>query len=136
VAALGALLLAGVPARAAGPPVELPIGRMATPAGRITTLQAFPTGVAVAPDGRTLLTIAGPQVQGGAPNGGVALRVVDPATGAVRQSLQVDDAFQSIVFNRRGNRVYVAGGSDSAVHVLTVSKSGTYSQAYDLPVGR
>jgi hypothetical protein len=135
VAALAALPLAAAPARAAGPPVELPTGRLATPAGRITTLQAFPTGVAVAPNGRTLLTIAGPQVQGGAPNGGVALRVVDPATGAVRQSLQVDDAFQSIVFNRRGNRVYVAGGSDRAVHVLTVSGNGTYSEGYDLPVG-
>ncbi|MEA2373746.1 MAG: hypothetical protein QOD53_209, partial [Thermoleophilaceae bacterium] len=111
------------------------IGRLATPAGRITTLQAFPTGAAVAPDGKTMLTIAGPPIQGGAPNGGVALMVIDPTTGALRQTLQVDDAFQSIAYNRRGNRVYVAGGGDGAVHVLTVSPAGQYAQAYDVPVG-
>ena len=134
-AALGALLLAAGPARADGPSVALPIGRLATPAGRITTLQAFPTGAAVAPNGKTLLAIAGPAVQGGGPNEGVELAVVDPATGAVRQALQVDDAFQSVVYNARGNRVYVAGGSDQAVHVLGVSPAGAYFHAYDLPVG-
>ncbi|HEX8074389.1 MAG TPA: bifunctional YncE family protein/alkaline phosphatase family protein [Thermoleophilaceae bacterium] len=133
LAALAALLAAA--ARADGPAVELPIGRLATPAGRITTLQAFPTGAAVAPNGKTLLAIAGPPIQGGSPNGTVALMVIDPATGSLRQTLQVDDAFQSIVFNRRGNRVYVAGGGAGAVHVLKVGSNGTYSQAYDLPVG-
>src|SRR5437763_299833 len=83
-AALGAWPSAA-PAR-----VVLPTSRPADPAGRVTSLQAFPTGVAVSPDGKTLLAVAGAVIQGGAqppdplPEVGVQLYVIDPATGAIQ----------------------------------------------------
>ena len=44
----------------------LPTSRPVDPAGRLTSLQAFPTGVAVSPDGKTVLAVAGAPIQGGA----------------------------------------------------------------------
>jgi DNA-binding beta-propeller fold protein YncE len=61
--------------------------------------------------------------------------VIDTASGVVRQVINMDDAFQSIVFTRDGSRAYVAGGSAGVVGVLDIDASGTYSKAADLPVG-
>src|SRR5947207_9784486 len=103
------------PATALGSPM-LPTSRPADPAGRITTLQAFPTGVAVSPDGKTVLAIPGAVIQGGAqppdplPQAGVQVYVIDAATGLVRQAVKVDDAFQDVVFAPDGGKAYVAGG--------------------------
>lgn len=135
---LAATLLTATAAADARAGVLLPTGRLATPAGRLTALQAFPTGMAVSPDGRTVLAIAGPAIQGGLPAGpsaGVAIEAVDAQTGAVRQTIQEDDAFQSIVFQRDGRRAYVAGGSGRDVHVLDISPDGSYSKGPDLPAG-
>ncbi len=121
-------------AEAGAVPRPLPIGRAADPAGHITPLQAYPTGVAVSPDGNTLLAIAGPQIQGGAtPNvpgplpsasPGVAVMVIDARTGAMRQTLRLDDGFQDIVFSRDSTHAYVAGGSHRTVYELEVPRSG------------
>ncbi len=125
-------------ATALATPVELPTGRWADPAGRITPLESFPTGAAVSPDGRTVLVIAGAPIQGGAsegPIGSVSIDVIDAATGLVRQALTVGDAFQSIVFTRDGSRAFVAGGTDGVVHVLNVGVGGLVTQGSDLQVG-
>src|SRR5437763_8262508 len=120
-AALGAWPSAA-PAR-----VVLPTSRPADPAGRVTSLQAFPTGVAVSPDGKTLLAVAGAVIQGGAqppdplPEVGVQLYVIDAATGAVRQVVKLDDAFQDVVFAPDGRRAYVAGGGAHAVEEIDFS---------------
>src|SRR5438270_1509376 len=140
VPVLGALLLAwGAPASAAGATFALPTGRVASPAGRITPLQSFPTGLAVSPDGRSALVIAGPPIQGGASEGGmssgVSLFVVDTATGAVRQVINEDDAFQGVVFTRDGTRAFVAGGSDQLVHELEIDGQGVFTKGPDLNVG-
>src|SRR5436305_2299224 len=123
-AALGAWP-AAAPAR-----VVLPTSRPADPAGRVTSLQAFPTGVAVSPDGKTLLAVAGAVIQGGAqppdplPEVGVQLYVIDAATGAVRQVVKLDDAFQDVVFAPDGRRAYVAGGGAHAVEEVDFDSSG------------
>src|SRR5436305_8418659 len=111
--------IAGFGASAARAAPVLPTGRPVAPAGRITPLQAYPTGVAARPDGKTVLAIAGPVIQGGAPSGpsgGVALKVVDASTGAVRQTINVDDAFQGVVYDSKGTHAYVAGGAGGNVH--------------------
>jgi len=59
---VAAIALAAIHASAAGAAV-LPTGRPVAPAGRISPLQAYPTGVAARPDGKTVLAIAGPVVQ-------------------------------------------------------------------------
>src|SRR5437763_1973128 len=109
------LALAAAPS-ASQADVVLPTSRPADPAGRITALQAFPTGVAVSPDGKTILAIAGAAIQGGLPatppdplpQPGVQVYVIDAGTGAVRQALSLSDAFQSVVFAFDGQHAYVA----------------------------
>src|SRR5437763_7105201 len=132
---VAAIALAAIHASAAGAAV-LPTGRPVAPAGRISPLQAYPTGVAARPDGKTVLAIAGPVVQGGAPggpSGGVALTVIDAVTGEVRQTLNVDDAFQGVVYDSSGTHAYVAGGAGGNVHRFRVAADGTLTQQDDLP---
>jgi len=138
--AMGLVLAAwAAPAGAAGSTYALPTGRVASPAGRLTPLQSFPTGVAVSPDGRSALVIAGPPIQGGVSEGGmssgVSLFVVDTATGAVRQVINEDDAFQGVLFTPDGTRAFVAGGSDQQVHELDISAQGIFTKGPDLNVG-
>ncbi|MEA2388934.1 MAG: hypothetical protein QOG41_1707 [Thermoleophilaceae bacterium] len=135
VCALVGLLLHAAAAASGAVPL-LPTGRPAAPVGRITALRSFPTGAAVSPDGSTVLAIAGPAIQGGVPegtSGGVAVMVIDAATGAVRQTLNVDDAFQGVTYDRAGKHAYVAGGAANNVHVFTVAGDGSLSQDADLP---
>ncbi len=124
---------------------ELPTARQVDPAGRLTPLEAYSTGVAISPDGKTVLAVAGARIQGGAApsapgplpsaNPGVALMVIDAATGTVRQNLQLPDAFQDVVFTRDGGHAYVAGGSRGGVYALNVDKSGVVSQGTTYVLG-
>ncbi len=123
---------------AAADPVALPTGRTADPAGRLTTLRAYPTGVTVSPDGSTVLAIAGPEIQGGVtpdapdpfpnPNAGVSVFVIDAASGTTRQVVHLDDGFQDVVFARDGKRAFVAGGSHRTIYTLDVDpRSGAFA---------
>lgn len=134
VATLGAVTIA-VPAALGGGTngVLLPTDRIAAPAGRITPLQVFPTGAAVSPDGRTVVAIAGALVAGGI--GHVQVVAVDVGTGQVRQVVTETDALGAVLFRPDGSRVYLAGGSDEAVHVLDVGPAGLLTKDADLPIG-
>src|SRR5260370_18598047 len=128
------LVLAASPV-AAQAGVILPTSRPADPAGRITPLQAFPSGVAVSPDGNTVLAIAGPALQGGLPatppdplpQPGVQVYVIDGSTGAVRQVLNLADALQGGVFAPDGQRAYVAGGGAHSVEEIDFDGAGRAS---------
>ena len=137
-----AVLACAIAVPAAAAPL-LPTGRPVDPAGRVTTLQSYPTGVAVSPDGTTILALGGAPIQGGAGTGtpsplpstvGVTLYAVDAATGAVRQTLHLDGAFQDIVYARDGSRAYVAGGGQGTVQEVDVRPGGLLATgtAYDL----
>jgi len=135
---------------AAGP-IILPTGQPVTPAGQILPLQNFPTGAAVSPDGSTVLAIAGlpsavgqqrglpsplpqpPATLPGVPQ--VELVAMDVATGAVRQVLNVTDAFQSVVWRPDGSQVLVAGGVEGNVHVFNTSPAGILTRATDIAAG-
>src|SRR5260370_15631803 len=135
------LVLAASPV-AAQAGVILPTSRPADPAGRITPLQAFPSGVAVSPDGNTVLAIAGPALQGGLPatppdplpQPVVQVYVIDARTGAVRQVLNLADAFQGVVFAPDGQRAYVAGGGAHSVEEIDFDSTGraTVGPAYQV----
>src|SRR5205807_3109003 len=136
--ALAAALLAAAfltaAATASARTFPLPTGRPAMPAGRITALQAFPTGVAASPDGKTVLAIAGPPLEIGGGGESVALMVIDAKTGRKRQVIHVADAFQSIVFSPRGTRAYVDGCNDHKIHVLHAVRGGRFRLEPDIQV--
>ena len=129
LAVCAAVLTLPVGAQAA----TLPDGRPVSPAGTLTSLRAYPTGAAVTPDGRTALVIAGTLLAGDTggtqPGAGAQLYVVDTATGLVRQSIDLGDAFGSVVLDRAGTTAYVAGGSTNTVHVLTEGPAGSWTAA-------
>src|SRR3954451_11810158 len=77
-------------------------GRQLDPAGRMTPVGAFPTGGALTPDGRFYWTVD-------AGRGATAVRVVDVATGAVKQALPIPGGYVGIAFAPDGRRAYVSG---------------------------
>jgi len=104
-----------------------PSGRLLHPAGRLTALGDFPTGGALSPDGRFYWAVD-------SGHGRDDVRVVDVATGAVRQVLPLPGAYGGIAYAPDGRWVYVSGepvgnshpvgatrGNDGdVIHVLAV----------------
>jgi len=77
-------------------------GRKLDPIGRMTALGAFPTGGALTPDGRFYWAVD-------AGRGVNAVRIVDVASGAVRQTLQIPGGYVGVAFAPDGRRAYVSG---------------------------
>ena len=77
-------------------------GRQLQPAGRMTPVGAFPTGGAITPDGRFYWAVD-------AGRGATAVRVIDIATGAVKQTLPIPGGYVGIAFAPDGKRAYVSG---------------------------
>src|SRR3954467_15216021 len=77
-------------------------GRHLEPAGRLTQVGAFPTGGALTPDGRFYWTVD-------AGRGATAVRVIETATGAVKQALPIPGGYVGIAFAPDGRRAYVSG---------------------------
>ena len=132
LAAAAALATSQLTAKAATT-VVLPTGQTVSPVGRMTPLDAFPTGIATSPDGSRLVVIAGaPLASDGPP---VVVEIVDAATGEPTQQLKVNDAFQSVAWSADGSTIYVAGGQDRAIHVfVTASPGGAFTASTDLTV--
>src|SRR3954468_20092715 len=89
------LAAAAVPATAQetpGPDSALTAnGRHLEPAGRLTQVGSFPTGGALTPDGRFYWTVD-------AGRGATAVRVIEVATGLVKQSLPIPGGYVGISF--------------------------------------
>jgi YVTN family beta-propeller protein len=86
----------------------LPTGWVIRPAGKQIPLDTFPMASALSPDGRYLLVL----------NGGYrppSISVIETATAKVVGSTPVADAWLGLTFTRKGDRVYVGGGSRAAV---------------------
>src|SRR4051794_11954633 len=77
-------------------------GRQLDPAGRMSQVGAFPTGGALTPDGRFYWTVD-------AGRGATAVRIVDVATGAVKQALPIPGGYVGIAFAPDGRKAYVSG---------------------------
>jgi DNA-binding beta-propeller fold protein YncE len=105
-----ALLAAALAFPAAGPAQDTPspgsgltiAGRKLEPAGRMTSVGSFPTGGALTPDGRFYWSVD-------AGRGSTAVRVVDVASGAVKQTLPIPGGYVGIAFAPDGRRAYVSG---------------------------
>ena len=86
-----------------GPTTSLTVsGRQLDPAGRMTPVGAFPTGGALSPDGRFYWTVD-------AGRGATAVRVIDVASGAVKETLPIPGGYVGIAFAPDGHRAYVSG---------------------------
>lgn len=77
-------------------------GRNLTPLGRLTTVGNFPTGGALSPDGRFYWSVSSGDGQNDA-------RIVEVASGAVRQVLPLPGAYGAMVFAPDGKHAYISG---------------------------
>jgi DNA-binding beta-propeller fold protein YncE len=83
-------------------------GWVLDPVGRQVPLDTLPMSTALSPDGKYLLVL----------NGGYrppSISVIDTASGTVKSSVPVPDAWLGIAFAPKGDRVYVGGGSKASV---------------------
>src|SRR3954452_15054138 len=144
-----AFLVAGVAPPAGGvaqdPPSPSPpltvAGRKLEPAGRMTPVGSFPTGGALTPDGRFYWSVD-------AGRGSTAVRIVDVATGGVKQALPIPGGYVGIAFAPDGRHAYVSGvpadgdfgkglkgASGDVIHVFDVDPaSGNASEANPIPL--
>src|SRR3954451_10405743 len=103
LAAMVAFPAAGIAQETPSPSSALTVaGRKLEPAGRLTPVGSFPTGGALTPDGRFYWSVD-------AGRGNTAVRIVDVATGAVKQALPIPGGYVGIAFARDGRHAYVSG---------------------------
>jgi YVTN family beta-propeller protein len=87
-------------------------GWVLDPVGTQVPLDTLPMSTALSPDGKYLLVL----------NGGYrppSITVIDAASGTVKGSVPVPDAWLGIAFTPKGDRVYVGGGSKASVFEFT-----------------
>src|ERR1700760_4397673 len=78
-------------------------GWVLDPVGKQVPLDTLPMSTALSPDGKYLLVL----------NGGYrppSISVLDTASGSVKSTIPVADAWLGIAFTPKGDRVYVGGG--------------------------
>jgi YVTN family beta-propeller protein len=84
-------------------------GWVLDPVGKQVPLDTLPMSTALSPDGKYLLVL----------NGGYrppSITVLEAASGTVKGSVPVPDAWLGIAFAPKGDRVYVGGGSKFSVY--------------------
>jgi DNA-binding beta-propeller fold protein YncE len=74
-------------------------------------------GCATRPDGKTIAMVA-------AGAGEHTLYVLDSTTGKSRQTLSLGRAWNGVVWNHTGDRLYVSGGVSGRVHVFAADAAG------------
>jgi YVTN family beta-propeller protein len=110
----------------AGGGFRLNSGWVLDPVGKQVPLSTLPMSTALSPDGKYLLVL----------NGGYrppSITVIDAASGDVKASVPVADAWLGMAFAPRGDRVYVGGGSKASVFEFTFA-GGTLTPARTFPV--
>src|ERR1035438_7799838 len=101
-------------------------GWVLDPVGKQVPLDTLPMSSALSPDGKYLLALNG----GSRPP---TITVIDTASGPVKSSVPVPDAWLGIAFTPRGDRVYVGGGSKASVFEFTFA-DGKLTPARTFPV--
>ena len=110
----------------AGGGYRLNSGWILDPVGKQIPLDTLPMSTALSPDGKYLLVL----------NGGYkppSITVIETASGTVKSSVSVADAWLGIAFTPRGDRVYVGGGSKASVFEFTFA-DGALTAARAFPV--
>jgi YVTN family beta-propeller protein len=107
-------------------PVLLDNGWRLRPAGHQLPLSSLPLSAALSPDGKYLVTLnAGSQP--------AALIVLDTAAEREISRAWAPDAWLGLTFSRKGDRLYVGGGSQAAVFEFLFSE-GKLTAARTFPV--
>jgi YVTN family beta-propeller protein len=102
-------------------------GWVLDPVGKQVPLDTLPMSTALSPDGHYLLVL----------NGGYrppSITVIEAATGAVKSSVPVPDAWLGLAFTPRGDLVYVGGGSKASVFEFTFANGAlTPARTFAVP---
>ena len=86
----------------------LPTGVCLDPAGRSFDVGNMPLAMIASPEGdRLVLSLSGWRQQG--------IQIVDPAAGAVVQTISQPGAFLGLVFSPDGQTLYASGGNEDAI---------------------
>jgi len=120
------ILMSALPLMAQDGGTLLASGWRLRPAGVETPLSTLPMSAAVSPDGKYVLVL----------NGGLeppSISVLEAATGRETSRTPVADAWLGLAFSPKGDRVYVGGGSQSAVFEFNFS-AGALAPARTFPV--
>ena len=100
-------------------------GWKVTPAGTAQLTGDMPLGWAVAPDGKTLAMVSAGY---NAPQAYLA----DAATGKIQQTIKLDNAWNGIAWSPDGATLYISGGGEPKIHVLTKSADGVFTEGRSL----
>ena len=102
-----------VPGSLPGGEIQLPNGRLLTPAGRQTEVLPYPFALALTPDGtRLLVASTGSNDQ--------ALQLLDASDGRLLFSVPVVKSWLGLAISPDGRKAYLAGANSNAVLVYGV----------------
>ena len=107
--------------------ILLPNGQTLTPQGTQITVNDRPLGIAVSLDNRTAAIVTGSNFQTN------AIHFVNLATNTVTQTIN-GNTFVGVAFSSDGKTLYVGGGTDNNVKILTLGASGQWSLAHSVAI--
>jgi DNA-binding beta-propeller fold protein YncE len=107
--------------------ILLPNGQTITPQGTQITVNDRPLGIAVSPDNTTAAIVTGSNFQTN------AIHFVNLATKTITQTIN-GNTFVGVAFSNDGKKLYVGGGTDNNVKILTLDVSGQWSLAQSVAI--
>src|ERR1700761_243041 len=107
--------------------ILLPNGQTITPQGTQIAVNDRPLGIAVSPDNTTAAIVTGSNFQAN------AIHFVNLATKTVTQTIN-GNTFVGVAFSSDGKTLYVGGGTDNNVKILTLGASGQWSLAHSVGI--
>jgi YVTN family beta-propeller protein len=109
-----------------GGEIQLPNGRLLTPAGSQTAVLSYPFGLSVTAGGRNVLVAStGASDQ--------ALQLLDGGDGRIVASVPVKKSWLGLAVGPGGTVAYLSGANSNAVHLFSVS-AGKLAEAGSIPV--
>lgn len=108
--------------------ILIPTGQRIRPAGVRIEVNDRPLGMVISPDGKLLAVTTGSNF---APR---RLHLIEMSSKRVIQSVDIDQSFVGVTFDRTGQTLYVGGGRDNDVKIFTRRPDGTFQTAASIPI--
>ncbi|HMF76210.1 MAG TPA: alkaline phosphatase family protein [Bryobacteraceae bacterium] len=107
--------------------IILPNGQTITPTGTQVTVNDRPLGITVSPDNTTAVVVTASNFKT------EAIHFIDLATQTVVQTIN-GNTFVGVAFSPDGKTLYVGGGTDNNVKVLTLGPNHQWSLAHSVAI--